>query len=121
MTDLRVTLPWPDRKLSPNARVHWAQKSKAVKTYRRTARLLTLSALSKTPERPQGAVDIDLAFYPPDRRRRDSDNLQASLKAGLDGIADALGIDDHQFRLSAEMMTDTQPGGAVVVTIRGRG
>lgn len=121
MSKLHITLPWPDRKLSPNARVHWAQKSRAVKQYRAVARMLTVSELNKTGDRPQGDVDIELAFYRPSRRAMDLDNRIASVKAGLDGVADALGIDDHKFRLSAEMMTDTKPGGAVVVTIRGRG
>jgi crossover junction endodeoxyribonuclease RusA len=39
-----------------------------------------------------------LDFYPPDRRHRDDDNMIASFKAGRDGLALALGIDDKRFR-----------------------
>ena len=31
---MRITLPWPDRALHPNSRVHWAQKAKATKAGR---------------------------------------------------------------------------------------
>jgi crossover junction endodeoxyribonuclease RusA len=38
-----------------------------------------------------------LEFYPPDRRPRDDDNMVASFKAGRDGIAQAMGINDKRF------------------------
>lgn len=43
-------------------------------------------------------IGLWVDFYPPDRRHRDDDNLIASFKAGRDGIALALGIDDKRFR-----------------------
>ena len=47
------------------------------------------------PDSPK--IALWLAFYPPDRRARDDDNMVASFKAGRDGIALALGIDDKRF------------------------
>lgn len=47
------------------------------------------------PDSPKIALWAD--FYPPDRRARDDDNMIASFKAGRDGIALALGIDDKRF------------------------
>jgi crossover junction endodeoxyribonuclease RusA len=44
-----------------------------------------------------GRLHLWLDFYAPDKRRRDDDNMIASFKAGRDGIADALGVDDHRF------------------------
>jgi hypothetical protein len=38
-----------------------------------------------------------LFFYPPDKRHRDLDNMLASVKYGLDGIAEAWGINDRVF------------------------
>jgi crossover junction endodeoxyribonuclease RusA len=35
---------------------------------------------------------------PPDRRARDLDNMLASIKSGLDGLADALEANDRRFR-----------------------
>ncbi len=43
-------------------------------------------------------VHIKYDFYPPDRRKRDDDNLIRCMKPYRDGIADALGVDDHCFR-----------------------
>ena len=44
-----------------------------------------------------GKVDIQCEFCTPDRRARDEDNLVATMKAGFDGIADRLGINDRKF------------------------
>ena len=44
-----------------------------------------------------GKIPIEITFYPPDRRHRDADNMVASIKAGLDGLADALKVNDRQF------------------------
>jgi crossover junction endodeoxyribonuclease RusA len=67
---------------------------------------------------PEGApLRVTLRVYPPDKRRRDWDNVIASLKSGLDGIADALGIDDSRFRLSIEMLPEVAKGGRVDVVL----
>jgi Holliday junction resolvase RusA-like endonuclease len=50
--------------------------------------------------RPRGAagpVALTITFVQPDRRARDRDNLLAALKPSLDGLADALGVNDAQF------------------------
>lgn len=58
-------------------------------------------------------------FYPPDKRRRDDDGLLSSMKAARDGIADALGIDDHRFVSHPYVKEEVRKGGAVVVRITG--
>ena len=40
---------------------------------------------------------LDITFIQPDKRRRDRDNLLAAMKSGLDGLAQALGVDDSEF------------------------
>lgn len=110
-----IDLPWPPRELSPNARVHWSVKARKAKAYRNTCYLLTKEALIKAPE---GRAVLSLCFVPPDRRHRDDDNLVAAFKAGRDGIAEALGVDDRQFVTEFHMSADTYPGGQVRVTIR---
>ena len=96
-----VVLPWPPKALNPNGRLHWAKTARAKKSYREacyyTARAAGLSAASFSPA-PKLA--LELVVYPPDKRLRDVDNIVASLKAGLDGLADALGVNDHRFVLS---------------------
>lgn len=92
-----LTLPWPPRDLSPNERRHWAQKAKAAKKYRADCYRLTKASGIKISW--WGEIHLWITFYPPDRRNRDDDNIIASFKAGRDGIAEALGIDDRLFRL----------------------
>lgn len=58
---------------------------------------------------------IRLLFSPPDKRRRDIDNMLASMKASLDGIALAIGCDDVEF---CPVILDRAPpekGGSVLV------
>jgi crossover junction endodeoxyribonuclease RusA len=83
---MTITLPLPARALSPNARVHWSRKARAVKEYRLTA---MLAARRRAQPVPLTAATAHVVFYVKDRRRRDHDNLSASLKSAWDGIVDA--------------------------------
>ena len=90
MTEIRVRLPLPSPRLSPNARAHWRSKARDVKSYRLAAEFYGLIALQKTGD--PGAwtsADVQATFHHPTRRQRDADNLLASLKAAFDGFADA--------------------------------
>lgn len=60
-------------------------------------------------------IALWLDFYPPDRRARDDDNMIASFKAGRDGIALALGINDKRF-ITHPMVMD-QIGGFIKVRL----
>lgn len=91
----RVSLPWPPKDLSPNARVHWLKKSKSAKAYRKACWALCKEAKITAPK--DGPIHLWIDFYPPDRRKRDDDNMIANFKSGRDGIADALGVDDNRF------------------------
>jgi crossover junction endodeoxyribonuclease RusA len=114
----RLTLSWPAPGLNPNSRLHWSRKSRLVKTARQAAWGATLEKFGALNRLPKGSrVYLDMVFCPPDRRRRDADNIIASLKASLDGISDALGIDDSKF-VSTYSMGAPVKGGAVLVTVR---
>ena len=85
---MRIVLGLPPRELSPNARVHWAKKARAAKAYR----MVAFIAARNVPGwmRPRWELaEAQATFYLPDARRRDGDNLSASLKAAWDGIVDA--------------------------------
>ncbi|OYQ41080.1 endodeoxyribonuclease RusA [Rhodoferax sp. TH121] len=113
---VEVILPWPPKGLSPNARLHWMAKSKQAKSYRMACFVLCIEAKLNQMALPEsGAVTLDIEFIPPDRRARDLDNMLSSVKNGLDGIADALGVNDRRFvfRLSRA----DQVGGMVKVRI----
>lgn len=114
----KIVLPWPPRELSPNARVHWSVRAAKAKRYRADCSLLARVANIQAPE---GQILLSLEFVPPDRRARDDDNLIAAFKAGRDGIADALGIDDKRFVTQFRMSTDTTKGGEVRVSVGGAG
>lgn len=116
MTESVLCLPWPPKELSPNARVHWAKKAKITKAYRWEAWALAKRAGLVAPE--SGRVLLVLEFVPPDRRHRDEDNCLASFKAARDGLADALGINDHRFTTQFSMRAEPVSGGMVLVRIR---
>jgi len=110
-----VTLPWPPKECSPNARVHWATKFRASKKYRHDAATLVKKSRLKAPASEH--IQMWIHFYPPDRRRRDDDNLIASFKPIRDGIADALEVDDSRFRIHPVIMNEVVPKGCVVVRL----
>ena len=114
-----LTLPWPDRTLHPNARVHWAKLANAKKAARADAYMLAVQAGAKGAKLPEGRLHLWIDFYPPDRRRRDDDGLLASMKAHRDGIADALGIDDSRFVSHPWLKDEVRKGGQVVIKITG--
>jgi len=112
-----VELPWPDKRLSQNARVHWRARGAATKTARERAAHECLFAGGRfmaIETQPR----LSWTFHPPNNRRRDIQNVIGSLKAAADGIADALGIDDSKF-LNAwpEEFAEPIKGGKIVVTI----
>lgn len=101
---IAVTLPWPSAKLNPNRSkgFHWAVTSALRKSARLEAWALARAATSKQQGwvpgiLGNGAVSLTITFMQPDRRARDRDNLLAALKPSLDGLADALGVNDSQF------------------------
>ena len=112
---MEVMLPWPTKMLSPNARAHWAAKSKASKSYRTECAWITKAAGLRIDW--CGIVHVWITFYPPDRRHRDDDNLIAAFKSGRDGIADALSINDKRMRIHPWLSDEVVRGGAVKVRL----
>lgn len=119
MSGYAFVLPWPFRELSPNARVHRMHKAELA-TYARGLGLLSARNVLVDAGQPQiaGSLEMRIVFHPPDGKRRDLDNLLASLKPYLDGIFQALGADDS---LISRLVLDrggTAPGGQVDVWVR---
>lgn len=113
-----VTLPWPPRDLSPNARVHWSKRAKAAKKYR--ADCYYCAKLEHASVAWFGEpIRLVVTFCPPAGRqqdRHDLDNCVASCKAGFDGLADALRVNDKVFQIVASIGTPV-PGGGVHIEI----
>lgn len=74
---------------------------------------MTKEAGMKAVEHPLLMVE----FYPPNRQKRDVDNCLSACNAGIDGMAQALGIDDSLLKNYHIKLMD-QIGGMVVVTLK---
>jgi crossover junction endodeoxyribonuclease RusA len=99
-----VDLPFPNAKLNPNRSkgLHWAATSALRKSARAAAYAMTRVTALGTPwygieRRKSDTVPLVITFIQPDRRHRDRDNLLAACKPSLDGVAEALEINDSQF------------------------
>lgn len=118
---MRVILPWPDRRLSPNARIHWRAKAPVTAKARKDAAYLTYDAMPAGAREVrqhfsgEGPISYQVTFYPPDKRHRDDDSMIAMLKAARDGIADALGVNDRRFRPQYYFEEPCKPGRVEVV------
>lgn len=95
-----VNLPWFPRECSPNARVHWSKLAEMKKRYREACYLLTKESVGNPCLPDTGDIHITIEFFPPAKHRYDLDNLLASIKSGLDGVAQALKVDDSRFTLT---------------------
>lgn len=93
-----IALPWTQPPLSLNDRLHWRTKAALTKTIRNvvsaTACVVHLSPI-------EGHATVTLHYQPADNRRRDADNLYATVKPCLDGLRDARIIRDD----SADLVT----------------
>lgn len=108
---MRVVLPFPPSDLSGHNNGSWYDKKRIIATYRAEAFHLT-----KQEKRNSGFIvpaegDILIAFYfyPPDDRS-DRVNFANRLKPQIDGIAEALGVNDKRFLPSYHFMGIDKPG-----------
>lgn len=94
----RIILPWPPSTLNPNTRLHWAALAKHKARYRAVCQLATETQRKVWDDQiPSGPLLLSLWFYRPTRRSYDRDNLLARMKSGLDGMCDAMRINDKRF------------------------
>ncbi len=122
---IRITLAWPDKALSPNARKHWRTVRSTGGKASDDAFWATRSAMgaqvgpSFTKIEHDGVSDIILRqiAHPPDQRHRDRDNLDSSLKKARDGIALALGVNDKFFRPTGIEWAEPVAGGKIVIEV----
>lgn len=110
---VQITLPWPAKPLHSNSRAHWADKARSTSKARQAAALVAkANGVGKWPE-----ASILVEYYPP-TRRGDPQNVPGSLKAYLDGIADAMGVDDRGFKVDfPRVFAGTRKGGEVIFRV----
>lgn len=98
-----ITIPIPLRTANPlnGSHQHWAVKARTRKQQRCTVCLVVGSFLQGAgfTMLPQSAVRVTIARLAPSSGL-DDDNLRAALKAVRDGVADALGVDDRDARVT---------------------
>ena len=113
---ISVTLPFPPATLSPNARLHWRALDRAKKAYK-SACAWALQAQPLPPVCYVGQrIPLTITISPPDRRRRDRDNMQHSLKYALDSLAHRMDVDDYHFDPSYRF-AEPAKGGRVVIEV----
>jgi len=109
-----MELPWLNPILSPNNRSHWAKKVEPKRKHKEDA-----WAIAKSTGKPplSDTYHLYIIFYPPTNAHRDLDNCLASIKAELDGIADAWQVNDKQFRPITIDFGEKVKGGKIVITL----
>ena len=107
---------WPNKLLSPNARPHHFVKAREVRKAREAAYYLTRA---NHHGELQGAkrLKVTFTFCPPDKRRRDLDNIFGSFKPHRDGVSEALGIDDALWNPIVIKWGEYRKHGAVIVEL----
>lgn len=112
-----VELSWPPSALRPNASSpgNWRLKQQAAKAYKADCAILCRVAGFRRMDDARD-LHVTVQFCPPDRRRRDLDNMLAAVKQGLDAVSEAIGIDDSRFGLTLLRGEPCKPA-KVVVTI----
>lgn len=119
---LKVNLPWPEKILWPNRNRghHWSEVRKAaVKAHQYG--LVTVAKQIESSEVVESSPDAwqaTVEFHPPTHHRYDLDNALASLKAYLDGMMEALAIDDSQIVTVTLCKREVVSGGVVIVTLQ---
>lgn len=86
MTRVTLELPFPPRELSPNARTHWRQRATYVSGYKRDCYWVAASVVGTKPQALAAPVTAQTTFVVTTNRKRDEDNLSASIKALWDGL-----------------------------------
>lgn len=103
---MRIVLPYPPNALWPNKRPHWSAKARATRSYRNWAKL---AAHGAKPGK------VHLIFCPkPFGPKPDMDNCIAAAKSLQDGLADAMGVNDRELRLTYEIGGRCKDGAVIV-------
>jgi crossover junction endodeoxyribonuclease RusA len=117
---MRIELNFPSADLFPNRAKgrHWSATYEHKTRERTEAYLLTKQAKNKAKwEWNEKQIEIHLTFEMPDKRHRDIDNCLAASKSALDGVAEALGVDDKFFNPLCIFREQREKPGKLIVEI----
>ena len=111
-----ISMEFPPACLFPNRKngAHWT----TTKNAKEVARIRAVEATKQATQREfdgVGTIPLSIVFVAPDGRHRDLDNCLAAAKAQLDGMADALGVNDKRFRpILLDYIRGDAPGAMLV-------
>ena len=107
-----ICLGWPARCLHPNERADRRHTAAS----RQAAKKEGWAEVARTKTRIPKDAHLLLEFCPPSNHRRDIDGLHASMKAHLDGMAQAADVDDSGWTFTLLWGPKT-PGGLVRIRV----
>jgi crossover junction endodeoxyribonuclease RusA len=114
MSAVQIILPFPPSGLTPHAKGTWRKKAALTKSYRqlcsREAQIQGIRGMSA--DRIKARITIQRPNL-----KRDYQNCISCFKAGVDGIADVIGIDDRYWQIEFVEGELARPEGRVVVEL----
>ena len=114
---IEITLPWPDKILNPNVKAHWAVKAEVTKEAKKWAYWMTGTEMNWVQLEAIKDWLLEIVFFPPDKRKRDLDNLHRQCKPYQDGVCDKLDIDDSRIKRIVLEWGEVVKGGKVVLRL----
>jgi len=110
-----IVLPFPPAALSGHNKGSWWRTRPLVKQHRTWAWNATMAVKPHLPGLPsEGDIPILIRFVPPNRRG-DRTNYPNRCKALIDGVADALNVNDKRFLPRFEYAEPQAPGRVEIV------
>lgn len=112
----QIKLPWPATELWPNRQKGrpWTYSYRAKRAQvDATAQVCVDAGLHRLTV-ADGPISLVLIACPPTRNRWDGDGLVGAIKADLDTIARALGVDDSRFDARVERGDPCRDGAVIV-------
>ena len=109
-----ITLPWPPKELGSNFRGCWQKKSRYTKIARKLAFYEAKLAGLEAPV-TGGKLHLWIDFYRKIKNHPDCDGMLSRCKAYIDGISDAVCVDDSRF--TCHPFIKDELGGKVVFKI----
>jgi crossover junction endodeoxyribonuclease RusA len=110
-----IRFPFPDSRLSANGRTDRRYLTDIRQAARQTGYYLAKEhKLAFGGEKP---LEFYMLICPPDKRRRDDDNILSAFKSTRDGIFHALELDDSLIMRTVIERGDVERGGAVYVRL----
>jgi hypothetical protein len=118
---MNIAWNWPGHNVkSANKQLRWARNSGSTKKERARAALETANALKPHIGRHSSPYHVTL-FRIGKKKLDEHDNLQPAFKAIVDGICEALGMKDHDPKLTFDYYQATAKEYSVSVMIKGWG